>query len=207
MHLLARAFGVRLHYVRVGANRKHPTEEVCPETPPGYFTRVVQLVDLLPYVDEVPDLSRDHLEAVFARGDECVANFYGGDLVGFSFNSRKRTRVTDQVDALIPEGFRYGYKSWTHPDHRRRNLGRMRGFVKRRDLARPFQERNVSYVETHNYPSLLHGYRHPRERQLAMGFVGWITVFGRQIPFTSPRAKWLGFEFVGRNDVRIRQYA
>lgn len=64
----------------------------------------------------------------------------------------------------------------------------------------------ISMAETHNYPSLLHGYRHPRLRGLRMGFCGWITVFGRQIPFNSRRARWIGFEFVRREDHRRRQY-
>jgi hypothetical protein len=39
-----------------------------------------------------------------------------------------------------------------------------------------------------------------------MGFCGWITIFGRQIPFTSRRARWVGFELVRNDDNRRRQY-
>ena len=81
-----------------------------------------------------PDLSRAFLETAFGRGDRCTANFFHGRLVGYSFNAYVRARVNDQLDVLVPPGFRYGYKSWTHSEHRRANLSRMRGYVRRKTL-------------------------------------------------------------------------
>ncbi len=205
MNRLAK-LGIRLHYVRVGSDMRGILGEEMPDVPVGYETRVVGLAKLLPFVDVVQDLDREFLEAAFARGDTCTANFYNGDLVGYSFSTRARARATKQLDVLVPEGFRYGYKSWTHADHRRHQLARMRGFVRRRDLKPPHEERSISYIETHNYPSLLHSYRHPRERSLAMGFCGWLTLFGRQFPYNSRHAKWVGFEMVRKGDDGQRQY-
>jgi hypothetical protein len=205
MHGLS-MLGLHVHYVIVGSDMRQIVGEDTPAVVPGYDTRVVGLDELLPYVDQVPDLSREFLETALARGDIGTANFHGGALVGFSFSSCTRVRVTSQLDALIPEGFRYGYKSWTHADHRRANLSRMRGYVRRQTLRSAHEQRSISYIETHNYPSLLHGYRHPRLRSLRMGLSGWITVFGRQVPFNSRRARWVGFEFVRKEDSRRRQY-
>jgi hypothetical protein len=106
----------------------------------------------------------------------------------------------------VPAGFRYGYKGWTHPDHRRQNLSRMRGFVRRSCVAKDHQVRTISYIETHNYASLLHSYRSPTLRSIRMGFAGWITLFGRKIPFNSRHARWVGFEFVRKHDPGRRQY-
>ena len=153
-----------------------------------------------------PHLSRDFLETAFGRGDIGAANFYAGELVGFGFWSFTRARATDQLDVLVPEGFRYSYKAWTHPDHRRANLASMRIYVRHRTRRTPHEERMIGYTETHNYPSLLHGYRHPSRRSLRMGLCGWFTILGRQIPFSSRRARWVGFEFVRREDQRPRQY-
>ncbi len=153
-----------------------------------------------------PDFSKEFLEEAFARGDECGANFHDGKLIGFGFQCRTRAPVTEQLDLLVPPGFRYGYKAWIHPDHRRRNLSRIQGYVRFNTLPRPFEERSISYIETHNYPSLLHSYVHPRLRHLRTGYVGWVTLFGRQIPFNSRGAKRIGFEFVKKSDTRIRQY-
>jgi hypothetical protein len=205
MNLLSK-LGVRVHYVTVGSDMREILGEDEPVVPPGYETRMIGLEELRPYADRTPGLATDDLEAMFGRGDVCTANFFGDELVGFSFSSFTRARATSQLDVLIPDGFRYGYKAWTHPDHRRANLSRMRGYTRRRTLPFDHDRRSISYIETHNYPSLLHGYRHPRLRSLRMGLVGWITVFGRQIPFASRRARWIGLEFARTGDTRRRQY-
>jgi hypothetical protein len=206
MHLLAKYLGFRIHRVVVGSDLKRPVEAVPPDVPEGYETRIVGLNDLLPFSSRVPELSADFLREAFARGDECAANFNRGELVGFGFVSRSRAPVSDQLEVLIPVGFRYNYKDWTHSDHRQRNLSKIRGHVRFTTMPRPYVERSISYVETHNYASLLHGYRHPRERNLAMGLCGWITLLGRQITFNSRRARWVGFELVRKGDDGRRQY-
>ncbi len=198
--------GVHVHYVNVGADLREIIGEEHPEVAPGYHTRIARLADLLPHVDSVPKLSREFLEIAFARGDLCVANFCAGQLVGFSFSSFVRARVTEQLDVIVPAGFRYGYKGWTHPDHRRQNLSKMRGYVRRKTTRCRHDQRSISYVATHNYASLLHSYRSPRLRSIRMGFCGWITVLGYQVPFNSRRAKWVGFEFVRNDDPGLRQY-
>lgn len=206
MHALSK-FGIHLHYVRVGADMLDILgNEVAPETPQGYGTRVVGVDELLPLAGVVAGLDREFVLAAFERGDVCTANYFDGELVGFSFSTCKRARVSAQLDVLVPDGFRYGYKAWTHPEHRRRNLARARGYVRRQTLKWAHEVRSISYIETHNYPSLLRSYRHPRQRSLPMGFCGWVTLFGREIPFNSRRAKWIGFEFVRRDDHGRRQY-
>ncbi len=199
-------FGLRLHYVTVGADVVRPKQHVRPDIAPQYDTRVVGFEDLLPYVNDVPDLSEAFLRSAFERDDECAANFINGELVGFGFICRTRARASEQIDVLIPEGFRYSYKDWTHPDHRRKNLSRMRGHVRFTQMPRPFKERSITYVEINNYASLLHGYRHPRERSLRMGVGGWISIFGYHVPINSRRMKWVGFEFMRRDDDGRRQY-
>jgi hypothetical protein len=114
--------------------------------------------------------------------------------------------VTEQLEVLVPDGFRYGYKGWTHPDHRRRNLSQKGTWVKKTQAGRPFGERGIWYIETHNYASLLRGYRNPRVRHINMGVVGWFTLFGRQIPFATRTAKWIGFHFSRRGQQPRRQY-
>ncbi len=205
MHGLSK-LGIHLHYVNVGADLREIIGEEAPAVAPGYHTRVAGMQDLLPHVNNVPGLDTEFLETAFARGDVCVANFYHEQLIGFSFSSYVRARVNDQLDVLVPAGFRYGYKAWTHPDHRRHNLSRMRAFVRRRSVPTDHKVRSISYVETHNYASLLHSYRSPSLRSIRMGFCGWITFFGRKIPFNSRHARWVGFEFVQKHDSGRRQY-
>ena len=206
MWALGKYLGFHVHYVYVNSNRADFEDPNPPEVPKEYETRLVNFADLEPYIDKVPGLSRNFLEHAFEFDDECGASFCGQDLVAYSFNKRSRTIVSDQLDALIPDRFRYVYKSWTHPQHTRKQLSKMCAYVRRFGPKRCFQERSIHYIETHNYPSLLHSYQHPNARSIRMGYVGWITVFGKQIPFNSRRAKWLGFEFVTRDDPGVRQY-
>jgi len=205
MHAISK-LGIRLHYVNVESNVREILGEDEPILAVGYETRFVGHAEVLPHVGRVPDLDREFVDTVFARGDVCIANFRGDELVGFAFVTYTRARVSDQLDVLIPKGFQYVYKGWTHPDHRRGHLTAARVYLRHQLLRSDHAQRSVSYVETHNYASLLHSYRRPVERSLRMGFCGWITLFGRQIPFNSPAARWLGFEMVRRDDDGRRQY-
>jgi hypothetical protein len=191
--------------VRIGADRLDLRDPTPPAVPPGYVTRLGCKADFVPHIGRVAHLDAEFVERAFAHGDECSLTLYGDELVGFTFCSRSRARVTPQLDVLVPKGFRYVYKEWTHPAHRRRNLARMGSWVRNFQARRPFAERSISYVETHNYASLLHAPRNPSEHAIHMGYVGWFTWFGRQIPFNSRKAKWVGLEFVRKDDHRKRQ--
>lgn len=206
MATLRRMFGLQLAYVRITPDRMGGWFDKQ-YSPPEYETRPVDYDDLAPYAD-LPgyDLSTDFLTRAFSPGCECAANFYGGELVGYGFITRARAPVTEQLDVVVPHGFRYGYKSWTHQDHRRKNLSGMRAYVRRTEFNRPVAERGIDYVETHNYPSLLHGYQHPADRSIYMGFVGCIRLFGREVPFATRRAKWIGFRWVRKQDDGKIQY-
>ncbi|MEM9621522.1 MAG: hypothetical protein AAF993_07740 [Pseudomonadota bacterium] len=203
MNVLARYLGFHIHYVMVSSDRPdlRPQKPVIPE---GYESRLAEYADFLPFVGH-PELSQEFLDAALANQDEAHLTVFEGELVGFSFNTRVSAPVTDQLEVVVPEGFRYGYKSWTHKDHRQKNLSRMGAWLKQNFAGRPFDERGIFYIETHNYASLLHGYRRPSNRSLKMGLAGWVTVFGRQIPFASRRARWIGFHFQ-RMDKTYRRY-
>lgn len=207
MHTLVRTIGLRLHRIEVSAERRDLWDPNPPEVPAGYTTKICTKADLQPFVDTVPDFPPQFFKAAFDRGDDCSASFYEGKLVAFTFNSRSRTLANDQIDVLIPEGFRYGYKTWTHQDHRRRNLSRMLGYVLQQGANRPYEERGIWIVETHNFASRLHTYRHPRNRSILVGYGGWFSFFGRHIPFNSRGAKWIGLEFVRKSDNRVRYYS
>lgn len=206
MNLAQRTLGLHLHYVSYQSGMRAVLRPKAPKTPDGYQTRLIAPAELMTYADAVPELNVDVVQTANLRGDECVANFYHDELVGWTFNARSRTAVTDQLDALVPNGFRCTYYTWTHPDHRQKRLGGLRIHVLRQARIGRALERSIGWVETHNYPSLLRSYRSPPERRINMGYVGWINLFGREIPFNSRRAKWIGFEFVRKERNRVRQY-
>jgi hypothetical protein len=204
MNVLRHAIGLRLHYVLVGSGSGRLGRIDPPEVPERYSARMVNFEDLLHFVGKVPDLSRDFLEVAFSRGDICVASFFDNELVGFSFQSQVRAQVSAQLEILAPAGFRYTYKTWIHSDHRRRNLSQLQDYVRHCSRDTKSRDRGMWYVETSNYPSLLHSYRHPNDRTLKIGYVGWYSFFGRHIPFRSSWARWLGVELLSRQDTRTR---
>jgi hypothetical protein len=201
-----RRFGLRLYYVHVESNLGEVRGDPEPVVPAGIVTRVVAIEALAQYAGRVDDLDHEFLKQAIARDDLCVANFAGDELVGYAFVSFTRAPVNDQLDVLVPRGFQYIYKGWTHPDYRRANLTKARQHVRRKSLLAERAPRGIRYIETHNYASLLHGYRAPADRDLPMGFCGSLTILGREIPFNSRRAKWIGFEMVRKTDTRARQY-
>jgi hypothetical protein len=206
MTLVGRFVDFRIHYVFVGSGSGRLDRSDPPAVPEGYSVRMVGLEELRPFAGRVPDLPLEFLESAFSNGDLCVASFFGSSLVGYSFRSTTRATVTDQLDIWIPDGFRYTYKTWVEAKHRRRNLSQIQGYVRHRAQVADVRARGIWYVETHNYPSLLHSYRHPADRSLHMGFIGWFTIFGRQVPFRTPAARWLGVEFMRKDDTRPRQF-
>ena len=206
MCTLQRFVDFELAYVGAGVDQRRKRDLEPPEVPADYDTRIVDIEELFPFVSEHTDLTEHFLRTAIENGDQCVANFFKGQLVGYGFSTRTRAVVTDQIHVTVPDGFRYGYKTWTDPEHRRMHLTRMRGFVRRRENPSDYTETHVWYISTHNYPSLLHGYRHPRERGVRMGFVGYVSVLGRQIPFNSRKANWIGFRFKRNDDNRKYYY-
>ena len=206
MHLLKRTIGLHVHYVYVGSDRDDLQDAEPPPIDPEYIIKEACKEDFDPYVGKVEKLDAEFVEQAFARNDECSVALWRGELVNFAFSCRTRARVTPQIDVIVPKGFRYGYKDWTHPDHRRRHLSKMGAWFRRNKLNRPYAERSIYYIETHNYPSRLTSYRHPSLRPLRMGVVGWFDWFGRHYPFNSRRAKWIGLIFVRKDDHRVRQY-
>lgn len=206
MNTLARFGGLRLSYLFLGSGSGRWERMEQMDVPEGYEVRMVGLSDLRPFANSVADLSIDFLESAFSRKDICVASFFKGDLVGFSFRATQRAVLSEQLDIIIPEGFRYTYKTWINPDHRRRNLSQVQGYIRNRATQKDVGARGIWFVETHNYASRLHSYRHPRDRPINMGFIGWIALFGREFPITSRTARWLGVEVVRRDDVRHRHY-
>ena len=149
-----------------------------------------------------PGLSSEFLDASCARGDRCVANFYHGELVGYGFVASAWAPVTRQLRVAVEQDLFYRYKGWTHPDHRRRYLSHARGRLNSSLFPGSDSSRMVSYVDTHNYASKLH---HADIQPVRLGYAGYVTLFGRQIPFTTPRCRASGFQLSRRERQRVRR--
>lgn len=188
MTALKRYLGLHLFLVELGDDRR---DIASIELDPGYTTRPVSPLELLPWADRPGyGLSRTFLEQAAAQDARAVANFHHDELVGYGFVARHRAPVTDQIDVVVDDRLVYRYKAWTHPEHRRRHLSHARGRINRTLFPLAPGQRTVSYVETHNYASKLH-----REdiRPVPVGHAGFIRLLGREMPFTLAGPKRAGF--------------
>ena len=208
MSVLKRLFGLRVNKIYVGADRPEMLDKRELGLPSGYSSQLCIKEHLLPFVGDAYGLSEEFLDASFAKGDDCAGAFRNGELVAYIFAARQRVPVTEQLDATIPEGFRTMFKGWTHPDHRRKNLCNNLSLILHNACwDKDFSERAVWYIETTNYSSRLHGYLNPKMWSLGMGYFGWFTFFGREIPFNSRWAKRIGFMVIRKSDSGLRLYA
>lgn len=167
--------------------------------PSDYSIRQMTPTGLIPYTGK-NTLDAEFLQQAEQRGDYCAAIFQGDELVGYRFASCTRAPVTPQLDIIIPQGFSYGYKAWIKSEHRRKHLDKAAANMIDLVISRETGRRSIWYIEKGNFPSRMSGYKHPSERPLRMGTCGWLTVFGRQIPFNSRTARWVGIRIVQKDD-------
>ncbi len=206
LRILYRLVGLRLNRVWIGHGRLDL--EPPPFDPPeGYDVRMVTREDLMPFARKEYLLDPEFLDVAFGNGDIVTAAFYDGDLVSYTFNTTKRTIVDDQLELLVPDGFRYGYKGWTHPDHRRKYVSRMLWAPRRKY----YEENNLNhrgawYIQLNNYPSRLYTHRHLNMIGIRTGFFGSVRLFGREIPFNSRWARKMGLILVRKGDNNTRLY-
>ena len=87
---------------------------------PGYVTREVTLEEFEIGTTTLRG-NHDH-SSVFQRGDRCFANAVGEKIVGYTLYARRSSRILKDLELHFPEGFEYGYASYTDPDHRGKGL-------------------------------------------------------------------------------------
>ena len=194
--------GVMRHAGRLGAHLflvelgDSSPDIAMPQLAPGYTATPVPLEQLRPWVDQDNGLSDAFLDGAAARGDRCVANFYNGALVGYGFVTRTRAPVTEQIDVVIDDRLAYRYKGWTHPEHRRKHLSHARGRINRRLFNLTAGQRMVSYVDSFNPTARqTHSDVHP----IRLGIAGFVTLFGREYPFTGRIPRRYGFRLQRRD--------
>lgn len=188
--------GFHLFLVELGDDNP---DVAMPILAPGYTARATELEELWPWVDKGYGLSAAFLRGAIARGDRCVANFFGDELVGYGFVTVKGAPVTDQLEVVIDDRLVYRYKGWTHPEHRRKHLSHARGRLNRQFFDLTDGRRSVDYVAVHNHASKL---KHADVHPVRLGYCGFIRLLGREYPFTNRVPRRFGFRLVRRTGAR-----
>lgn len=206
---LERFLKLHVYRVWVGTGMRTARHDHLPkEIPDEYPTCRLKPRDLIPYASEKNGLNEAFLKAAQARGDRATAVFHKNKVVSYSFESTTRTPFEHSLELLIPPGFLYSYKSWTHPDFRRRGLTKYRGKVNFDERwAKGGLKRGIWYIKFHNYPSLLTNiYQQPHQRPLYAGSMIVLKAFRRTFFFNSRRTKWFGCVLVREGEDVGRTY-
>ena len=190
MRALKSHLGLHLYVLQV---RAQDPDAAVPALPPGVSLRIASREELLrASADLTLALAPESIEAALDRGDLCVAAFEGDRLIAYVWRAFGPTPAEDGLWITVPKPFRYGYKSFTRPDYRGRHIQQALSFATDRlCLERGFTQ-GLSYVETHNYPSLMSNLRHGNR---TVGHLGYFTWFGRHLTFRTPGARRLGVRF------------
>ncbi len=99
-------------------------------------------------------LKGEDLRWAFERDDDCIANFHGDTIVGYSFVSSRPTHVLPGVEFTFPDWYRYGYADATDPDHRGKRLARERWRTARQlRNASGEDPRSIHYINVLNVSS------------------------------------------------------
>ena len=110
---------------------------------------------------------------------------------------------------LVPPGRVYTYKSWTHPEHRRKGLTLLlaKAAIDHRQQTGEKKKVGFWYIEYNNYPSLLTDrYEPPEQRPFYLGIVAWAQYFGRLFVYNGRKAKWMGTVLVRKDESPTRTY-
>lgn len=161
------------------------------EAASGFSFRIADQEELT-FASEDPqlDLPPDFLRRALLRGDICVGAFDGQQLVAYAWRSFRETPHSVGLVLRFSKRYRYAYKSFTRPEYRGRRLQeRITPLADGLCIERGHTH-GISFIETHNYPSLAMA-RHA----VPVGFLGYVKVFGRVFTFRSPAVRRRGFGF------------
>ncbi len=169
------------------------------EVDPRFDLHVPSPAELDSAIERFPEqLNSKDVDAARARGDICMAAFdrcNGNRMVGFAWATTTTAPHDDGLWVAVDFPAIYGYKSFVDPDYRGRGLN-VAMIVERDRVARRHGfGACVAFVETHNYASVQSNIHLGSDR---VGYAGYARVFGRVVPFRSPRARQATLRFYRR---------
>ena len=145
-------------------------------------------------------LQPSDVEAALSRGDICAAAFRNDRMVAYTWRSFSTAPHVDGLWVEFERPYRYGYKMFTHPDCRGQHLQEAIGGLTDAMCIERGYTRSISFVETHNYPSVATDLRRGNRR---VGWAGYLKLFGWVFPFRSPGARRHTFRFVRCKKARV----
>jgi hypothetical protein len=142
-------------------------------------------------------ISHDFLQAAEARGDICAAAFKSSEMISYSWKSFSHAPHTADVMVRFAAGFCYSYKIFTLPEHRGMHILEAAAVPAAAVFLARGITHSIGFIESHNFPSLAYA---RRVGGCFVGYAGYIRLFGKIFPFSSPGARRHGFAFAQSKD-------
>ncbi|MEO8157955.1 MAG: GNAT family N-acetyltransferase [Betaproteobacteria bacterium] len=148
---------------------------------------------LLPHcADAGLQLTESHVRAAYGRGDLCVAAFDGDYLVGYQWFAFGPTPHIDGVWVDFNTSVRYGYKQFVRPEYRGRHIAAGLSTHCDRTCVQRGCLRTVSFIDLENDASWR---ATSRLGSRAVGYAGYVSLFGLFFAFRTAGARVCGFRF------------
>lgn len=184
---VARRAGIRVSRVVLRSATDGPPAE------PRQEVRCVLMKkrELLPWCDDPGlELTRQHVNSAFERGDLCLGAYDAERLVGYQWIGFGATpHVAGLWVRFKPTDF-YIYKKFVRPDYRGMRIAGALNAAANAVAARLNCDRVICLIDLHNLASWRAA---KRSRSRAVGYVGYLAWFGLSIPFRSAGAAEEGF--------------
>ncbi len=193
MRLLGRRLGLRVAWINV---RTMDPDVLVPELPPGYHVRQLTDADYQAVVvDTDLALDEDFVARARGQGHFCVGVFHHARLVSYTWRAFSATPINERYSLVIEKPNRYGYKALTLPAYRGKHLQNTIALFSDRLLCEMGYRYGVSYIETHNYPSIRSD---ARRGNVHAGWIAWLDR-GPCLCFSSPGARRAGVTIARRS--------
>ena len=170
-----------------------------PKLPEGYRLRYVKQKEF--NGNRSAELAHLDFDWAFERGDVCTAVYFHDEIISFGFDARQSTRVRDCIAFSFPEGYRYGYASYTAPSHRGKRLASAKwrsARVLRACLG--IEEQSVYYVNIANLQSRSTDRDRPGKTSVLLGYSGYVKIGSRFHCFRSWGCYKIGVGFVATDE-------
>lgn len=187
--MLRRYAGLHIYRINVRPLVRPSAE---PRLPSGITVRIVPPEDLLKAADDPElDLSLDFVRDALARGDMAFGAFEEDRLVGYTWRTFTAAPDRDGLWVRVSHPYQYSYKAFTRPSHRRKRIHVAITFFADAYLLERGYAFEVGYMEPSNFASIgVAGFLGRRR----IGYAGYVSWFGRRIPFRTPAVRKIGAE-------------
>jgi len=160
----------------------------------GLTMRKATPEDLLQAIKDSPEhFDTAFVDGVLERGDICVGAFDGEHMVAWAWASFCIAPHGDGLWVKIAPPYSYGYKWFTKPKYRGRDIIGKLTELRDKLTAEAGPTHHVGFTETHSYASLTSS---SRLGTRCVGHAGYFKLFGKAYPFRTPGAVKHTFRFV-----------